>query len=270
MSRFVRVFTEDAYLNTLRRAPDGRSAETFISTLNIPNRGNVECYVKLCSCHRELFNEIAGYITAKALQLPCPDLGAVMTLPLSLFKDQQRFHTPQSRLAWVTTAVSQAANPKTVFRISDSFVAPEFLKDVRSWDKRYAVIALDDWTFNIDRNAGNLLRLSQGKYVLIDHGQLFGFPEIPTSAIDPKHPNPANKLTQMVFGQNAPEKTQVGHITSEAKKHDFAYRHAEAEVSDWAHRLLTSKEKSFALQFLKRRANESPERLSHYFGVLPV
>lgn len=37
-----------------------------------------------------------------------------------------------------------------------------------------AIAAFDEWLANVDRNAGNILKLSSNVYSIIDHGRIFG------------------------------------------------------------------------------------------------
>lgn len=268
MTRIVEVLDESRFVEHLSTAEGGVSAITRVATVDLPGDGERECYIKTYPSLKEVFNEVTGHLIAKSLGLPCSPSAAVIVLPWHLFEYNQSLENPLSRLSWVTTSIP-GYDPKTIWDFAGGMIPEEFVKDLGTWDKRHHTVGKDDWTGNVDRNPGNLIRIGKGKYALIDHGHLFTSKHWVGCQLNPHEPNPFNKLQMILWGINCPvPKGDAGAIVDYSRQHELAYLRVKDELQWWAGQLLTEMDRSFALSYIEQRAMAAVSRLRTHYGVL--
>lgn len=269
MTRIVEVLDESRFVDHISTPEDGISAETRVASIDLPSQGITECYVKTYPTLKEVFNEITGYLLAKSLSLPCAPSAAVIVVPWHLSNYHPALENPLARLSWVTTSIP-GANPSTIWNFNGKGIPDDFLDDIKLWDKRHHTVAKDDWTGNIDRNIGNLLRIGKGKYVLIDHGQLYTHPRWLGCSLNHTLPNPINKLQIILWGGQAVPKMDAGAIVHYSKEHRIAFLRIKDELHWWATELLSNMDRSFALNYIEQRALSAASRLGTHYGVLEL
>lgn len=125
---------------------------------------------------RSLLNEILGYSLAKSCGYAVPDTAGVILLKREQIPNVPAWLTEDEWLCWFTSRVDYPdlnlhySQMRVMFKDAERRV----LKELRESGQLADIVAFDDWLQNPDRNLGNLLRTGDGKYVLIDHGRLFG------------------------------------------------------------------------------------------------
>jgi len=269
MTRIVEILDESRFVEHLSTPEDGISAETRVATIDLPTQGITECYVKTYPSLKEVFNEVTGYLIAKSLSLPCAPSAAVIVLPWHISGFNPALENPLARLSWVTTSIL-GHNPSTIWNFNGRGVPDAFLEDLQLWDKRHHTVAKDDWTGNVDRNIGNLLRIGKGKYVLIDHGHLYTNPHWVGCSLNHSQPSSPNKLQFMLWGNRDLPKTDAGAIVHYSQEHRLAFLRIKEELDWWATQLLSNMDRSFALNYIKQRSLNAASRLGTHYGVLEL
>lgn len=262
----IQVVPREAYLATLRIVQESDECLTHIAQIHHPTYGRRTCYVK---CYLEdrgaskgLVNEVCGYILAEQAGLSVPENPLIMTMETSLLAQLHPQHTRKlvqggQTAVWVTEQVVGQVLPSNMEQAADL---------LRHWRQLPDVIAFDTWVQNADRNVSNLLRSRNGGIVLIDHGHLAGSVRWTADLLqpdaDPRH------LFLALWDRGIPDSINQG-IMRAAEQHSGCFRQAEPELKHWTGALPGDSGDTMALlDFLKKRADESPDRMRRILRLL--
>ena len=115
---------------------------------------------------RVLFNEITGWLLARALKLPVAEHAGLIWLRQSTIHGIHFAPTdPGGSVAWVASTVTGG----TALDFSGPHIGPTLQRDLAKWKHLPRAVAFDAWSANVDRNLKNFIRRAAGDYVLIDH-----------------------------------------------------------------------------------------------------
>jgi len=279
--KIIQVLNESSYLGMLKWRPgsEGLICKTT-HTAEIEYRdGNTETsFVKIFASKIELFNEVIGYLIAKAIGLPVANEAAVIKIPSETLKFAELESNTANLYEWAW-AVSEVpgVSPKVHFKFRNSIgLTKALIKDVQKWSDLHGTVAFDDFVFNTDRNLENFLRIGKSKYVLIDHGNLLGgkpiwaindlFSLLRQSTFN-LYGLCHNKLSARAWDNNIPDCDQQKVLDS-CMKHDFTVRTYSSEIEFWCGALLSLNQKKHFNRFISFRAKNGPSRVKSVFGML--
>ncbi len=157
----------------------------------------------------EILSEAIGYAMAKLVDLPVAKNAGVIELKPEQMPDRVRkiLKNTSSKgeqktyLAWFS---EDTTYPNLYQKHAEGF--PRFLEERRA--RRLAValsknksipniVSFDSWLQNSDRHLANLLWSASGKYVLIDHGRIFGQADWTPSTLIHRS-DPPNRLMNII------------------------------------------------------------------------
>ncbi|MBO3274150.1 hypothetical protein [Pseudomonas schmalbachii] len=183
----LKLLTEDNYRGASKGSvvQDGQMAHTHIALLDIDQSPRpARCYVKLYPDkvngreHRGIVNEMVGHVLASLMGAPVAKDAGLITLQGHQLASLPAWASTGSVLVgwWVRDMISPSL--KIYYELNDVLIATEAFRarltklrsELLASEQINLIIALDDLIANVDRNVGNLLRVKQGEYVLIDHG----------------------------------------------------------------------------------------------------
>lgn len=157
----------------------GQIGLTHLAVVNIGGRPR-HCYVKTYLDDRlRLAHEIAGFCIARCTKIRTPRHGGVLALPTDIINQLHGMSLPAGRylLAWVTTDAAEGPPPRgqiAKLYLNSHAQINDLLNDLTKWPDLATLVAVDEWTANVDRNMGNLFRHGPGDYSVFDHGELLG------------------------------------------------------------------------------------------------
>jgi len=181
LNQKIQYLPASNYREFLRGSPDGLMGETHLAKILWSDGIERDSWVKIYGARhpRSLVNEMIGYLLGSALNLPCPNLAGFLMVETKVLDselidklnpvDRYRGYT----FAWVTEDVG-GINPRIELENNPSSqqIIFEYLSEcLINWDYLAGMLAFDDWILNSDRNLGNLIRLPDKTFCLIDHGQ---------------------------------------------------------------------------------------------------
>ena len=271
MSQRIDLLPTTAYFRFLDTVSEGRQADTHAALLRINNRAQ-RYYVKCYGPHaKPLFNEIAGFLLADAAALPQAKSAALITLPgdfLNRLHPGRGFDTAAHWLCWATTAIthadgSRAPSATTHFNGHLASIAD----DLKQWKHLPGLLAFDEWVANIDRNTGNLLRLSASDYAVIDHGAILTGPDWISDLLAPiaSYTNKLWMLLRSARGMPLPISNGAVHA---ARRFTDAYLQCAPEIRAFGNELLLADDLSTCDTFFKDRSLATPRYLKTRLGVL--
>lgn len=157
----------------------------------------------------EILSEALGYTMAKLVDLPVAKNAGVIELTpeqmpervRQILKNMSTKGEQKTYLAWFS---EDTTYPNLYQKHAEGF--PKFLEERRA--KRLAValsknksipgiLSFDSWLQNSDRHLANLLWATGGKYVLIDHGRIFGWADWKPSSLIYRQ-DPPNRLMDII------------------------------------------------------------------------
>ncbi|MDU8454847.1 hypothetical protein [Pseudomonas syringae group sp. J254-4] len=153
----------------------------------------------------EILSEALGYTMAKLVDLPVAKTAGVIELTPEQMPDRVRqilknMSTKGEQKTYLAWFSEDTTYPNLYQKHAEGF--PKFLEDRRA--KRLAlalsknksipsIVSFDSWLQNSDRHLANLLWSTGGKYVLIDHGRIFGWADWKPHSLIHRH-DPPNRL----------------------------------------------------------------------------
>lgn len=244
MAKIIEIISPNSIKTLLGIPNDGISSTMRIVSAKTQDNTKF-LYLKLYNKQHQLLNEIIGYILGFYLDLPQPK-GYVLLLSKSEQTKIFGISNPKTDTypVWATEQIDGKSASFIYTRCST------ILKDdLSKWDKLYNTIAFDDLIANIDRNLGNLIRVSSGQYQLIDHGMLFNNHSIRSHHIDCKTIN-HNRLYQSCLKQRIKQHSnqstkKIHHVEigASARNHSTAIYKAMPEILFWTKRLTPGHER---------------------------
>lgn len=278
----VQTLGPSAYLGFLEEVGEGRDARTHKALVQFHNEPSPsDCYVKTyCSrlAPKGLVNEVVGYALAKHGSFDVPRRAAVLLLDEEQARcfgtDFEPYRTKSGHvLAWCVESLGHPS-PKSMYRLSPTDIRglSALRMDLKKWTDLPDAISFDAWMLNDDRNPGNLIRLAEGRYALIDHGRVYGG-NAWTTPLDRSVMDKINILAlwgwEIELAKDAPKAHQAQLVNS-FERHVSALEKASVDVDYWLGLLVHPKEKDDAEVFLEERVTSVPEYLRQSFGMLSL
>jgi len=171
---FVEIVGPTGYLALIASIKEGAECYTHLAQVHSPAHGPIEGFAKFYpdepAGSRGLVNEVCGYLIAKALDLPVPRYGLVISIEgrhLASAHPSLRHRVADSEEYPVWIAERLRGTPVSRW-------IPGLHEALRSWKRLPDMIAFADWILNRDRHPGNLLQTGKKEFGLIDHGHAFG------------------------------------------------------------------------------------------------
>lgn len=228
-------------------------------------------YPDLGGRSRALANEITAYVLANRFGLPQPPRACIMQVPLNKIRLPQ-LREPQH--AWLkqiakTNATwpaycTEAVNAPTPWIFFGEHAQAALRDDVCKWPDLPRALTFDDVIANVDRHLNNLLRLSQSRYALIDHGRLVAS----DGHWNREHLDAdaafTNRLLDILYsGQALP----VNGMVLEAEQASVLLTGLH-EINRWLSQLLPNEEERVAFdKFLQRRTISAPTRIAERYQL---
>ncbi len=268
--KVVGIIAENSTRNILSIPDDGLSATNRV--LSVEHNGkSLILHAKLYFRRYQVLNEIVGYLLAHHLNLPQPK---GYLLLLSPDEQKSKFNIQgqpkNTRPVWATESLDHKSAMYHFQRCSKAL-----RDDLAKWFNLYGTVALDDWIANIDRNPGNLLRQSSGKYHLIDHGKLFFGHSIRSNYIHERNES-SNFLEQQCLkshvknkGKNESLKFHHQQIASHAVRQSEAFNLAKSEILFWTSKFAKGHERKI-YKFLSSRCDEYNHIIQQKYHLLAV
>lgn len=182
MASVIQTLGPNAYSGFMELIGDGQDACTHKALVCFADTsGPVDSYVKIYCARtapKGFVNELIGYSLAKWGGLLTPPRAAVLLLDV----DQTKFLPPAidpmrtnngKILAWCVQSLA-GTTPKQSYNLNaDKTASTKYIRqDLNKWKDLPNVVALDAWLLNEDRNLGNVVRVGEGQYAVIDHGRV--------------------------------------------------------------------------------------------------
>jgi hypothetical protein len=153
-------------------ASSGANPTTHLAKIADPTGKLHDCFVKLLPANGPaLLCEALGWILAKRSDVACPAFGAIVLVPLAELAKSHPLPPQLQGQALCPAWCSEVVSGKSLRQVHKMafFIAKK--NCLRSRDAR-KIAAFDKWTDLRDRNFGNVIQLSKGGYVAIDHETL--------------------------------------------------------------------------------------------------
>lgn len=229
-----------------------------------------------------VLNEISGWLLAKACGLPCPPKAFFIQLPvnsLPSYNGPQPLPQPDPNgyvICFATQAVANTA-------VRGIYPTELLVKEQSEWPLCDKTIAFDEAIANTDRHLFNLLRRSEGDFVLIDHGFLLRDANIPypihwdsgmlEAMTEESFENLLHKNTYPLFGRSSPA-VCVNGLTQGTGFSDKIHQAAKSvlfEIAFWCSKLLPGTSARW-LRFLTQRTRQDlmSTLLHQRFGLIPI
>jgi hypothetical protein len=265
----IPVLTKEAYRGPVRNISDGEG-HTHIAKITDESGNKREVYANLYpegSHPRSLVNEITAYLLASKMNLPTPSKAWIVLAPTAslkkLYPHIQFNNDGGDYPLWCTSKVA-GKSAKTKYTI----VTQSLRKDLQNWKAMPDVIAFDEWTANIDRNIGNLIRTSKSNYIIIDNEDIASGRNWHKLGLDPKV-NHDNKLVRILFNKNSNISLPVKNkMVTAANDHQGAFKYAEPTLNQWWSSLLNEDDKVALCQFIGDRATDSVSSIGNRYKVI--
>ena len=271
MTRRVELFPSEAYFRFLETVAEGNQAFTHAALIRVgiqTRRYYIKCYQHAA---KPLFNEISGFLLAAEAGVPQADSAALIALPgqfMEKIYPSKGFSTQQHWLCWCTSAVASAnathrPSATTYFNCDFSAIAD----DLRIWKELPLLLAFDEWVANIDRNTGNLIRLSAGDYAVIDHGAILTGPDWIGDLLAPiaSYTNKIWSLLRHFKGIPLPISSGAVHASGRFQN---AYQASSPEMWAIGSELLSPDDLNNCVKFLSVRSHDITQYLQSRLGVL--
>jgi hypothetical protein len=261
----IQVVGAHAYLAGLNVAHESNECLTHLAQVHHPTHGARDFFVKYYFEDRApkgLINEVCGYVLAESAGLSVPENPLLITLPMDRLVEihgsrARRLSVGPEVAVWATQRVPGLQLPPGMEQAADV---------LRPWKSLPELIAFDTWVQNADRNEGNLIRRGRNDIVLIDHGHLAGSvawtADLLQEDTDQRHP------FFSLWGDRIPNPINQS-IMRAAEGHAACFLRAETEMRSWTGTLIdASGDRIALLDFLRKRAAESPDRMRRVLNLL--
>ena len=186
----IQILDRNHYGREIRRpSSPGWNPTTHLARMNFPGLGARNAWIKLDPQFNAFAgNEAIGWLLARALEIPAPAGAAFLIEDVAWFKKQLGDRYPSAAegypdagelAAWCVTDMGVGS-----IRSVAPFDEWNLLAFLRT-EEGAQIAAFDQWLGNTDRNNGNLLKLTGGRYAVIDHGILFCYEDWRKAPIAP-------------------------------------------------------------------------------------
>ena len=271
MTQRIGLLPPGTYLRFAGTVAEGNQASTHAALLKVGKqirRYYIKCYGDAV---KPLFNEIAGFLLAAEVGLPQAESAVLMALPGELLDKHhpgKGFNSQAHWLCWCTTAIMGGNGfrlPTAHTYFNDNLLAAA--DDLRAWKALPGLLAFDEWVANVDRNTGNLIRLSAGDYAIIDHGAILTGPDWAGDMLAPvaSYTNKIWLLLCHCRGFTLPVSSGAMHACTTFTD---AYLTASPEMRAFGSELLNSDDLSSCDIFLRERSINVKRYLQRRLGVL--
>lgn len=271
MTQRIELLPPGAYFRFVETVTEGNQAFTHAALLRFGKQTRRYYIKSYLNAAKPLFNEISGFLLAVEAGLPQANSAALIALPGSLLEKihpGNGFASQAHQLCWCTTAIvssnsTQLPNATTYFNCDFSAIAD----DLRTWKDLPVLLAFDEWVANVDRNTGNLIRLSAGDYAIIDHGAILTGPDWISDMLAPiaSYTNKIWSLLRHFRGFPLPVSSAAVHASN---KFPDAYLAGSPEMRAIGIELLSGDDLSRCDMFLRDRALNVKRYLQRRLGVL--
>ncbi|MBK1655487.1 HipA family kinase [Allochromatium vinosum] len=258
----IELLTEGAYRSYLEPTAEAGIEASHLARVCFSDGEIRRVYVKFYpESNHGLVNEITGHLLAAAIGLPVPQHAAVIFVP--------KIALPACP-AWADTVPGESipgwctldmAAPSLRFLLSQTHDEPldtthPLVDELRKTDKLISLMAFDDWIANTDRHLGNLLRLGKHRYLLIDHGQMFGGLTWTAKTLRDTSLRYANSLRELLAPQTHTPDYRRRLARESCAYHGEALIQVSEHLLDWWVSLLDDAERQAAAEFLGNRAQD--------------
>jgi hypothetical protein len=259
----ITILDDHAYSSYLAPLPDPGIEASHLARVRFPGEDTPRrVYVKLYPENaRGLVNEVTGHLLAEAAGLPVPTRSAVILVPKQAITDLAPWARRLRRRTLVGWCTEDMAAPSIKFHFALNPHAHELtfqkvVAELRDSTITPAVIALDDWIANVDRNLGNLLRLRKGDYLLIDHGRIFGGPDWSAASLADTASLRTNIVGALLGAHARTPRYRLALAGLARNSHATALGDVCAELLDWWSVLLEDADMEIAATFLDDRVRD--------------
>lgn len=268
--RDIPILSKDAYRGAIRVVSQG-VGNTHIAKITDENGKKREVYASMYpqKTHpRSLVNEITAYLLASKMNLPTPPKAWIVFAPITdLIKiyPNTTFNPNQSDFPlWCTSKIS-GKSAKTIY----TTVTSSLLKDLANWKSMPDVIAFDEWTANIDRNIGNLIRTSKSNYIIIDNEDIATGRNWTEKTLNPLSQSD-NKLVNILFGNSGAISLPIKNkMVLSAEDHSDTFTSASPKLKQWWEDIgLTTNDKSALCSFIGDRAKNSVNAIGSRYNLI--
>jgi len=218
----IRILNSQAFQGWEGSPSEGQSALSFYAKLTLEGFDEPQsCFIKAYPATQQvigqnnqrvqvddksLANELIGYVLAKNTGFDVPDVAGLIKLNKSQLPDTPLWLNNESWMCWFTSRLNYPSLSTSHLRQGNLSTGKRNLcNELRASKETPDIVAFDEWVANTDRNPGNLLKKEDGKYALIDHGELFGGRIWTPIRLNHLTKNPLNKLVEFVgheFSEN--------------------------------------------------------------------
>ncbi|WP_417471836.1 hypothetical protein [Luteimonas mephitis] len=276
----IQTLAPSAYGGFLESVGDGDDAVTHKALVKFHDTDSaVDSYVKVyCvrAAPKGLVNELIGFSLARSGGLLTPPRAAILLLDdeqaAFLPKDMELLRTVDDHVvSWCVQSLA-GKTPKQSFNLAadKSHALRSMQQDFKKWKELPDVATLDAWLLNEDRNLGNVIRVSEGRYAVIDHGRVCTGNSwvTPLEKARMKH---CNKLALAAWDDadldRAPSSFHL-HLVNSFDRHRQALQDAASELDYWLSLLVSPAEEKDASAFMDNRVNSVRDYLKSAFGLL--
>lgn len=196
-----------------------------------------------------LVNEIAGHILHHAAGITTAPRAWVIILTsaeLSALFPHAKWGKDHRWPCWATEHIAGAPiNAASAWTWAD---------ELATWTDTPTCIALHEWLWNIDGNAGNLINTGRGEFASIDHADILGGDRWTAKTLrDNTHARFYNKALHIAWG-GTPNTAQRLAARQAAAQHGAMLERSWPNIRHWWQSLLKEKDMNAAHAFLTARA----------------
>lgn len=268
----ITLLNGTCYQTQGRTIRENDTSLVHIADIHSPATGARQAFIKAFPnrfARTGLENELVGYIIAREEGLPVADEAYIMVLPSELlFRCHPHFKSELSttegyNVVWATSAVD-GPPLKYLHPLKDLALKKRLLK----WSKFPSMLAFDDLIANEDRSEDNLICISNGELVLVDHADISGGISRKIEFLDPSF-SPRNSFIRNVFDDTLPNNIKSGMVMA-AERHPQIIKNALPHIFYWLNELFPElpEHTSKLMDYLASRANMSPDRIKHQHDLL--
>ncbi len=257
----VQFLPSSSYVGMEVTTPDevGINVGSHIAAVRFSNdKKPTKAYVKFCgpSAH-DLFYEILGYILAHNLGIKQPPRAGMIIVPLNPIRQHggslpNWIPKEEKVMPAFCTELSPDRSIRYLYK-TDSLMTKKYQELFNGCHNWYACVsAFDEWLANNDRNAGNILQLSDRVYSIIDHGRIFD--NQPPSLVHTKDLSSVNLMRSVIppLGDKSVERLN-NSMAEASNKHDLARNKALPSIARWL-KFFNNIDKSIVLKFMEERS----------------
>lgn len=206
---------------------------------------------------RRLLNEVSAYTLAHHLKIRQPPRAAVILIEKSIFIANKWPLPPwadtESHVALWCTEEETARNITYIYKTDAllEWAYQNMFKEVTNWYG--SVSAFDEWVANNDRNGGNILKISDKVFSIIDHGRAFF--NLPYSCVNSPGSHYRNIMLEVIESSKSAKdsSTLYSSMLFSADKHDDAFNKSYKELAAWAD-IIGNADFGSIIEFLRERS----------------